>query len=295
MGGGASKLLSCGNISRNQSDDIDHLRNDGIEFIDRPNGPSITVSNNLDGNRPTSIIIDSPSHSTPRRDESDLISQGREKALYSFVVKTPTADLTHIYKYYCPLCTLYYEDIFRSNCCGNYSCVVCTTQYLEKRGMKVITPTDILMTNESTNTPCPTCNSFGFAPRLVALEERARDYSFSTKISCETENSDKQYSPIKIGDDYEALIRKMQPFPDITKQLEFDDTNGDSSNNTIMENNIINKDIIHQLIHHFNLNDNNENITMVNEKSLSIQTIDVETQATNIHHDEIVEPILTSN
>lgn len=63
---------------------------------------------------------------------------------------------------------------------------------------------------------CPSCGSQGFNPQLVEPSDSIRDYSvklpsgLSTKASLDSS----KFSPIKIGDNFEALKRKMQPFPE---------------------------------------------------------------------------------
>lgn len=98
--------------------------------------PALSTSTYED-RRPSALSITEASPVFIPRSEDVLVTPGRERALYSCVIRTPTGELTHIYKYYCPLCTLYFENILRSQCCGNYSCINCTLQYVEKKGERV--------------------------------------------------------------------------------------------------------------------------------------------------------------
>lgn len=90
-------------------------------------------------NRPGSISIDNKSSQIESASavKEVLVTPRREKALYSGVAKTPKGQEIHVYKYFCPICTLYFEDILRSQCCGHYSCIDCTLQYVECKGIKV--------------------------------------------------------------------------------------------------------------------------------------------------------------
>lgn len=88
----------------------------------------------IEDRRPSAISI---SNGGPEIAKEVLVTPRREKALYSGVVNTPKGAEIHVYKYFCPICTLYYEDILRSQCCGNYSCINCTQRYLGVKGCKV--------------------------------------------------------------------------------------------------------------------------------------------------------------
>ena len=65
------------------------------------------------------------------------ITPRREENLYSKISYTPMGELTHQYKYYCPVCMSYFMDIMRSQCCGNYTCVECCAEYLNKHSCQV--------------------------------------------------------------------------------------------------------------------------------------------------------------
>ena len=67
---------------------------------------------------------------------------------------------------------------------------------------------DIFKIQQFTNVPCPNCGTMGFAPALVAPQDNIRDYSFVVS-SKETSNSYRTSSPVRIGDSFEELKRKM--------------------------------------------------------------------------------------
>lgn len=85
---------------------------------------------------------------------------------------------------------------------------------------------------------CLSCNTPGFQPRLVQHEDIIRDYSRNTCDASFNGSSPGSipYSPVKIGDSYENLKRKMQPFPDVRQHLLFvDEISKDDSSCGITE------------------------------------------------------------
>jgi hypothetical protein len=143
-----------------------------------------------------------------------VITPRREQDLYESIVDTPVGVYAHIYKYYCPLCMEYFRDIFKSACCGNYTCVLCLTQYLGTKGISGPTPAVMLSVKNSaklSRCPCPHCFTVGLAMELVLTHEDVRDYSRSKDVSDEKKRLP-AVSPVKIGDSFEELKRKMLPY-----------------------------------------------------------------------------------
>jgi hypothetical protein len=143
MGGGASKWLSCSSAQPETADarvvgSTDPINNgpNGNRSIHERRPSAIDVTNGS-GDRSTNNGVCAPAG---ERAAELLVTPRREKALYAGVVDTPKGKAVLQYKYFCPICTLYFEDILRSQCCGNYSCMDCTIQYVDKRGQKVSSP-----------------------------------------------------------------------------------------------------------------------------------------------------------
>lgn len=145
-----------------------------------------------------------PSISTPN--PSQLLTPRREDNLYNKISYTPIGDQLSVYKYYCPLCMSFYQDIFTSSaCCRHYICSECTTDYLIKRNHPVNTLNDILLGSPYHNLACPHCNTVGFSPTLVSPHEGVRNY-----LDSATPVQQISYpSPMKIGDSFEDMKRKM--------------------------------------------------------------------------------------
>ena len=163
-----------------------------------------------------------------------LISPRQEAALLSSVPFTPTTSIgAHTFKYYCPLCMEYFEGIFKSKCCGNYTCLGCTKDFLAAKGFEADSAS-IILSNIPTykdHVPCPHCFTNGFHPIVVNTEDEIRDYkgtnhniklTMSPRHSTTTSSSNnmdgiayggrQSHTPLKIGDSFEDLKRKMIPF-----------------------------------------------------------------------------------
>jgi hypothetical protein len=73
-----------------------------------------------------------------------LISPRSEVALRLSIPFTPCGKDCHIYSYYCPLCMEFFQSILKSKCCGNYTCLKCTCEYLTAKGFKVESSNEFL-------------------------------------------------------------------------------------------------------------------------------------------------------
>lgn len=145
-------------------------------------------------------------HSIPAHSSSQLLTPRREDNLYNKISYTPIGDQLSVYKYYCPLCMSFYQDIFTSSaCCRHYICSECIVDYLAKRNCLVNTLNDILMASPYQNLACPHCNTVGFSPALVLPHETVRNYLDSTTPAQQISYP----SPMKIGDSFEDMKRKM--------------------------------------------------------------------------------------
>lgn len=125
----------------------------------------------------------------------------------SCVPYTPSGDEAQIFRYYCPLCMQYFRRILKMKCCGNYTCNNCASEYLASKRVAQAPSA------EDSNTPCPHCQLTGFYPMIVSSEETVRDYSTKHPHSAgKLKLKDAQPSPLRIGESFEDLKRKMIPY-----------------------------------------------------------------------------------
>ena len=176
------------------------------------------------------VVIPTPLPCRPNANSLLLISPRQEAALISSVPYTPTTSIgAHTFKYYCPLCMEYFEGIFKSKCCGNYTCLGCTKDFLAAKGFEADSAS-IILANIPTykdHVPCPHCFTNGFHPIVVNTEDEIRDYKgTNNKLTISPRNTTtssssidgiayggrQSHTPLKIGDSFEDLKRKMIPF-----------------------------------------------------------------------------------
>jgi len=166
------------------------------------------------------------------------ISPSRIQNLNSHIPDTPRGNDVNNYPYYCPLCMEYYKDVLRTHCCGNYVCKPCSTTFVESRGIEVGSVNDLLMLHSNdmmqSLLSCPHCGSDTFKPSLVELTDmNIRDYSDNTNSNTAPSEQGRSatgvgssttgtgtgtgiagtFSPVKIGDSFEDLKRKMTYHP----------------------------------------------------------------------------------
>lgn len=145
-------------------------------------------------------------------DMKSMVSPGREFALMASVPYTPVGDDINRYKYYCPICMNYFKDILKSQCCGNYACLSCCKDYLAAHSLIADSVNEIIGCTHLKNVPCPNCGTLGFDPRMVALIDNVRDYSSNNNFG---QIIMMQSSPIRIGDSFDDLKRKMIKYSDM--------------------------------------------------------------------------------
>eukprot|EP01038_Epipyxis_sp_PR26KG_P008798 gene8798-11880_t len=132
-----------------------------------------------------------------------------EHEIRTLIFHTPMDEPSKLFPYYCPLCMMYYKSIWKSNCCENYICSRCCKDYLSSKGIL-----DFIERQDSElleRIPCPHCMTSGFQPKPVTFDEEIRDYD-----PCDYVQNSIPYhgtfSPLRVGDSFEALKRKMIPF-----------------------------------------------------------------------------------
>jgi len=127
---------------------------------------------------------------------------------------TPHGDEATVFKYYCPLCMQYFREIMKMKCCGNYLCISCCKDYANTKKIDLIGISHITLIEERfvnpNNTPCPHCGVTGFHPMGVSFEEIIRDYS--TRNGPKDQFTNPGYSPLRVGESFEDLKRKMIPY-----------------------------------------------------------------------------------
>jgi hypothetical protein len=128
--------------------------------------------------------------STPRHDN---------ELKHQRVEHTPLGAEKETFKFYCPLCMCYSTDILATTCCKNYTCRHCEAQILQYVQAK------------SPMVACPHCASVGFRLETVSPDSPPRDYCGTPR---EQPHQREHNSPLKIGDSFDALKRKMLTFED---------------------------------------------------------------------------------
>lgn len=106
----------------------------------------------------------------------------------------------------------YFKQIMKMKCCSNYLCVQCCKDYVATKNIKMA-PNDGITNIEDqfmdTNAIyCPHCQVSGFHPLGVSSEEIVRDYYQSAPQN----HSIAAYSPLRVGETFEDLKRKMIPY-----------------------------------------------------------------------------------
>jgi hypothetical protein len=133
---------------------------------------------------------------------------------------TPVGEDAAIYCYYCPLCMQYYKDMMKSMCCGHHICNTCCKDYLKGKGVSMKTFLNKSFTGNSWSTiVCPNCSTVGFSAKEVEANESHRDYARTPLQEMSSRSARRRLvqghgdnSPLRAGDDFETLKRKMVPF-----------------------------------------------------------------------------------
>eukprot|EP00600_Ochromonadales_sp_CCMP1393_P002312 CAMPEP_0174981632 /NCGR_PEP_ID=MMETSP0004_2-20121128/16007_1 /TAXON_ID=420556 /ORGANISM="Ochromonas sp., Strain CCMP1393" /LENGTH=888 /DNA_ID=CAMNT_0016233417 /DNA_START=120 /DNA_END=2786 /DNA_ORIENTATION=- len=149
---------------------------------------------------------------------------------------TPEGEEASVFKYYCPLCMQYFKEIMKSGCCGNYICVQCCREYLDTKNIHfgkrechcIVQLEDKLRNMEAAkHTPCPHCQVIDFRPSGVSIEEKVRDYFYTSNAYFVQQKQQQQHhsgttgtsrnvtSPLRVGESFEDLKRKMVPYKSV--------------------------------------------------------------------------------
>lgn len=125
---------------------------------------------------------------------------------------TPVGDEALVFCYYCPLCMQHFKSILKSSeCCGHYICKPCCEVYMASKGTSLQQEAEKKGDDTGTSIACPHCSTFGFKPNVVSSSETPRNYAI-TPVKKNLFDRDPQASPLKAGDDFDSLKRKMVPY-----------------------------------------------------------------------------------
>jgi len=142
---------------------------------------------------------------------------------------TPVGKQAEEYKFFCPLCMMFYRTMREMPCCKQYICAYCLVDFLQTKQSKA-SPRLAAAGGEMPPTPdevlprgvaCPHCASIGTGQPLRVLDshntEEARSYLDSPGTKADligrTSSGDQPaQSPLKVGDDFQTMARKMLPF-----------------------------------------------------------------------------------
>ncbi|GMI13824.1 hypothetical protein TrLO_g937 [Triparma laevis f. longispina] len=131
-----------------------------------------------------------------------------------------------IFQFYCPLCMCYFVNTTQQQCCKNYTCYGCAVNYLKCKGINS-QDDNLLPLDVPRWLSCCHCTQTGqkmFCP--VDPSDEVRNYKDEQQTiealanpnsnSRSNPNSpDKRpYSPLKVGDSFDELRRKMVTFAD---------------------------------------------------------------------------------
>jgi len=143
---------------------------------------------------------------------------------------TPVGKQAEEFKFFCPVCMMFFRSILEIDCCKQSICSFCLTEHVSKRmqlgGVAAPPATDGVYRKPMlpAGIPCPQCAQVqkGRAQTLrtvEGLDEVRVPYVTSPstsqhleEISSRREHSNGALSPLKVGDDFQTMARKMLPF-----------------------------------------------------------------------------------
>jgi hypothetical protein len=163
----------------------------GGPVIRNGSGP-IAQSGSVHEGRPETPVPDPGLHVDTATPQHDNRSQRVEH--------TPLGAEKDTFKFYCPLCMCYSTDILATTCCKNYTCRHCEAQILQ------------YVKSNDPAVACPHCATVGFQLVSVSPDSLPRDYGDLSHEQPHMYNGGERQrgnSPLKIGDSFEALKRKM--------------------------------------------------------------------------------------
>ncbi|KAK3258889.1 hypothetical protein CYMTET_32084 [Cymbomonas tetramitiformis] len=172
-------------------------------------------------------------------DASELAELTAERWVKAFNIKVPEEEKgayepSEVCKYFCPICMLFYDELFRSRCCENYICDACACSYIKGKSSKVMNvysqqpaPVDV---------DCPYCNRSNLKLTRVLPGEEAKCYEDSPsfdawkgrsgsarhgplpsplKVRCSFSPLNlchSSFSLLKVGESFDSMKAKMVGF-----------------------------------------------------------------------------------
>lgn len=148
--------------------------------------------------------------------------------MFECIPATPctTAEIA-MFNFYCPLCMSWFQDGILTLCCGNNLCITCFNGFVERFGLRLKNGRmEDQGVDEATSRRipfCPHCQSekdFAVTNYDSAVHQ-VRKYANTPKPGggngggagpSSGETSFPFPSPVKIGDDFDSLQRKLRPF-----------------------------------------------------------------------------------
>jgi len=91
---------------------------------------------------------------------------------------TPLGKDKDVFKYYCPICFIYFKDIYRSTCCRNYVCENCALEHISTKSKNDEEYYTVPL-KRLDNIPCPSCGSDHVLFEKVTEQEIPRSYQES--------------------------------------------------------------------------------------------------------------------
>ena len=133
------------------------------------------VSDGMDGDIPT-----------PRQNPGLAPLNIQSDPLQNGYPQTPAGDVAAVYRFYCPLCCMYFQMLYKTSCCRNYICKPDMLGYLKSKLHQL--PRDLAdLPASHAPVDCPHCATPKVTFSLVTPTDKPRNYgeSPSTKVHLE--------------------------------------------------------------------------------------------------------------
>ena len=155
------------------------------------------------------------------------------------IAETPIGKAADEYKYYCPICMMFFRSICELPCCKQSTCAFCFAEYAQKQQPKhssAIAAAPAYAAPAAAGVKggvalvlqagmaCPQCAVVPKRPldlRVVeGFDEQRVAYLDSPQTRAQMERISKSQqhgkaSPLKVGDDFNTMARKMLPFKEM--------------------------------------------------------------------------------
>ncbi|KAJ1622389.1 hypothetical protein T492DRAFT_1062802, partial [Pavlovales sp. CCMP2436] len=131
------------------------------------------------------------------------------------MAETPSGPARLEYRFYCPLCMLYFKSIHRMSCCDQYVCSFCFSDYGARQGLKLPSLDANDVVRLPADVPCPCCSTNGreLEVRRVDPTEQVRSYDDSPRTRAMMPAiHESLLSPVRVGESFDTMQRKMLRF-----------------------------------------------------------------------------------